>query len=118
MLEELPLFVYGTLRQSEYNHHYLAGKYAQWIPAKLYGYLKIDPLMIIRTQQEADCVEGELYFLQPELYQATMQGCEELEEIPPGATVGEYYRRLQVQVETAVGFYTAWVYADPVTTTP
>lgn len=109
--ERLPLFVFGTLRRGHENHHYLAGHYERMIPANLSGYERRHPLMIAR--QPDGVVDGELYFLKLDEYDATLAGCDELEEIPPGQLVGHEYQRKRVTVETTGGPHIAWAYVQP-----
>ncbi len=78
----LPIFVFGTLRQRECNHHYLAGAFDRMQPAKLFGFRRVEPLMIAR--ETGSVVEGELFDLAPTTYARTLQGCDHLEEIPIG----------------------------------
>lgn len=110
---QFPLFVYGTLRRGEENHHYLAEHFARTIPAKLPGYERIHPIMIARKSDGV--VEGELYFLKPDEYAATMAGCDELEELYPGQMIGRDYQRKLVTVTTDDGSFTAWAYVQPET---
>ena len=109
----LPLFVYGTLRIGRENHHYLAGHYEEMLAASLHGYARLHPLMIAR--QADGVVEGELYFLDDDEYEATLAGCDELEEIPPGQLVGRDYQRKRVTVTTVSGPFEAWAYVQPET---
>jgi gamma-glutamylcyclotransferase (GGCT)/AIG2-like uncharacterized protein YtfP len=109
--DRLPLFVFGTLRHDQSNHHYLAGHFDRWIPARLRGYARVAELMIDRDPGGE--VPGELYFLKPAEYAATMAGCDKLEEIPSGTLVGHDYERRVVTVETAEGPVTAWAYVRP-----
>ena len=111
MSDCLPLFVFGTLRRGECNHHYLDGRYVRVLPATLDGYRRVHRLMIRRDPQSR--VDGELYFLKPEGYDATLRGCDDLEEIPPGQLVGDDYRRLRVTVATPEGKFAAWAYVHP-----
>jgi gamma-glutamylcyclotransferase (GGCT)/AIG2-like uncharacterized protein YtfP len=62
--------------------------------------------------QPGGVVDGELLFLTPETYDATLAACDELEEIPPGQLVGADYERKQVVVETAEDQLTAWAYVQ------
>ncbi len=110
-VEQLPLFVYGTLRAGEYNHEYLAGRYARILSARLPDFDRVHPMMIV--PHAGASVEGELYFLTPATYEGTLSACDALELIPPGETAGKYYRRGKVRVETAEGFITAWAYVHP-----
>jgi gamma-glutamylcyclotransferase (GGCT)/AIG2-like uncharacterized protein YtfP len=107
----LPLFVFGTLRRGHVNHGYLKGQYQRMVPAVLSGYHRIEPLMI--APQPGSSVDGELYFLRDDTYDATLAGCDDLEGIPPGQLRGLEYQRKQVQVTTAEGTFWAWAYVQP-----
>ena len=109
--EHLPLFVFGTLRLGHENHHYLDGHYEEMLAASLHGYARLHPLMIAR--QADGVVDGELYFLADDEYEATLAGCDELEEIPVGQLVGRDYERKQVTVTTVSGPFEAWAYVQP-----
>lgn len=104
----LPLFVFGTLRQGQRNHHLLAHRYVRMRPARLHGFARTEPLMI-RSRPEGS-VAGELYFIRPDAYEATLRDCDALEGIPPGRTVGLDYCRWRVTVETPEGPADAWAY--------
>lgn len=107
----IPLFVFGTLRHGERNHHYLEGFYDRMLPAVLPGYERVAALMIAPCN--AGHVDGELYFLTESRYDRTLAGCDELEEIPPGRLIGHEYERQLVQVTTSEGIFTAWAYVQP-----
>lgn len=109
-IEILPLFVFGTLRRGERNHHYLLGSYSRSIPAVLEGFGKRNPLMIVR--REGERVTGELYFVRPDAWDRTMAGCDDLEGIAPGEEAGRHYRRLRVTVSTNEGDIDAWAYVQ------
>lgn len=112
IMDQLPLFVYGSLRQGESNHHYLAGRFDRLLPATLQGFRRgigAHGFPVIGACG-GESVAGELYFIRPGLYAETLQGCDELEEIPPGATAGALYRREPVIVATSAGSLAAWVY--------
>lgn len=111
MDDRLPLFVFGTLRYGHCNHHYLEGRYDRRVPAVLPDYRRIAPLMIDRFPTGE--VDGELYHLWLTDYDATLAGCDELEEIPPGQLVGHEYERRPVLVNTEEGAVTAWAYVQP-----
>ncbi len=110
-MTQLPLFVFGTLRRGQANHHYLAGRYSRVRPAVLNDYARVEPLMIDR--REGSEVNGELYEIPPEFYQATLAGCDALEGIPVGQTRGSWYERKVVQVEVAGEEIEAWAYVRP-----
>lgn len=106
-----PLFAFGTLRRGHENHHYLTDRYQQAIRARLHGYARLHGLMI--APQADGFVDGELFFLNPEDYNSTLAGCDELEEIPIGKLVGHEYQRKLVTVETSEGPIKAWAYVQP-----
>lgn len=112
-MEQLPLFVFGTLRRGQCNHRLLDGRYHRTVPALLRGFQRIEPLMIGR--QEGAEVPGELFFLPADRYASILRGCDELEGIPRGSLAGPCYRRLKVRVETADGPVAAWAYVHPAT---
>lgn len=114
-MNPLPIFVFGTLRLGESNHHYLAGAYRRVLPAILPGFRRgVAPHGFpAAIPDHAASVDGELYFLDPDRYAETLAACDALEDLPPGELVGEFYRRAAVQVETAEGTCQAWAYIDP-----
>ncbi|MGQ0636204.1 MAG: gamma-glutamylcyclotransferase family protein [Planctomycetaceae bacterium] len=112
MTDSLPLFVYGTLRRGEVNHHLLAESYDRSLPATLRGYRRSVaahgfPVILPATGQ---MVEGELYFPRPHDYLSTLSRCDVLEGILPGGLAGEHYRRKQVLAESTEGTFAAWAY--------
>lgn len=109
-MQQLPLFVFGTLRRGECNHGYLAGAYDQVVSARLLGFARIAPLMIAR--QASAVVDGELFTLTSATYDRTLHDCDRLEELSIGGLVGPEYRRIIVRVQTDAGVETAWVYAS------
>lgn len=110
-MQTLPLFVFGTLRRGECNHHYLASAYDRVLAARLAGFVRVDPLMIARDENSV--VDGELFFLTAASFSATLSGCDRLEEIPPGSLIGHEYRRIAVRVQTDSGEFIAWAYSRP-----
>ncbi|MBC7815576.1 MAG: gamma-glutamylcyclotransferase [Planctomycetaceae bacterium] len=107
----LPLFVFGTLRRGECNHHYLAETYDSVITARLHGFARVEPLMIAR--QTGSAVDGELFFLTAATYSATLRECDSLEELPRSGLIGHEYRRIAVRVQTDSGEFIAWAYSCP-----
>ena len=114
-LDELPLFVFGTLRRGQSNHQCLAGRYDRWLPATLcefkrttaaHGFPQVAP-------SPGEQVAGELFFIRPADFHETLRACDILEDIPSGQLVGPYYQRAQVVVQTAHGNVTAWAYIAP-----
>ena len=113
-MSQLPLFVFGTLRRGECNHGYLAGNYDRVQPARLLGFARIAPLMIARAAD--GFVDGELFWLTPANDEATLSGCDQLEELPSDGLIGHEYCRIAVRVQTESGEIVAWAYARPDTT--
>lgn len=107
-MNQLPLFVFGTLRRGRRNHRLLEGRFERMLPAVLSDFRRLHPLMIVHSP--GDEVDGELYFLRRDCYDETLAECDLLEGIPPGSMVGQRYRRLQVTVQTAEGPRSAWAY--------
>ena len=107
----LPLFVFGTLRRGQCNHHLLQDRYARCLPAELPDYTRVEELMIDR--QPGGVVQGELFTLSPEVYEQTLADCDELEEIPLGELIGHEYERRQVAVQVTGGSGLAWAYVRP-----
>ncbi len=110
-MPQLPLFVFGTLRQGECNHHLLSGAFDRVQSAKLREFARVETLMIARHVNSV--VDGELFDLTPLTYFHTLQGCDHLEEIPVGELVGPDYRRIPVRVSTPSGDVVAWAYVRP-----
>lgn len=115
--EILPLFVFGTLRRGESNHHLLHGRYERWQTAVLrgfsrgaagHGFPSIAPW-------PAGLVEGELFWLMPHRAAEVMADCDRLEDLPVGELVGPYYRRACVVVESGGDRVEAWAYVSPET---
>ena len=110
-MPQLPLFVFGTLRRGECNHHLLAGTFDRVQSARLFDFARVETLMIAR--QPNSVVVGELFDLTPSTYSLTLQGCDHLEEIPVGKLIGSEYRRIPVRVSTSSGEIVAWAYVRP-----
>jgi gamma-glutamylcyclotransferase (GGCT)/AIG2-like uncharacterized protein YtfP len=113
----LPLFAFGTLRRSECNHGLLLDRYDRWSPATLPGFrlAVASHGFAVVVEDPGESVTGELFLLRDDQYDETLRRCDDLEDIPPGETVGEYYHRVRRVVTTAEGQHAAWVYADPST---
>ena len=109
--EQLPLFVFGTLRRGKSNHHYLQLRYDRALHARLPDYAIVESLMIDRVPGKS--VTGELFFLTAARYQETLDGCDDLEGIAPGSLRGEWYERRRVTVEADHRQWTAWAYVRP-----
>ena len=111
MTERSPLFVFGTLRSGQCHHNLIYGRYDKRLQARLYGYGRVGKLMI--EERENDAALGELFFLTEATYDQVMAACDELESIPPGELIGEWYERKRVTVSTEEGEFEAWAYVKP-----
>jgi hypothetical protein len=69
-MNQLPLFTFGTLCRGRRNHRLLEGRYERMLPAVLHDFRRLHPLMIVRSP--GDEVDGELYFLRRDVYEATL----------------------------------------------
>jgi len=115
--EILPLFVFGTLRRGESNHHYLQGRYDRCQPAVLRGFGRGTsshgfPAISLCAD---GLVEGELFWLMPHRAAEVMADCDRLEDLPVGELAGPYYRRACVLVEAGGDRVDAWAYVSPET---
>ena len=113
--EILPLFTFGTLRRGEENHHYLAERYDRCLEGSLRDFQRTVaghgfPLV---TPTPGEQVEGELFFIRPDLFREVLDSCDWLEDLPPGKLVGSYYQRTRVTIDTSAGAFVAWAYIDP-----
>ena len=109
--ECLPLFVYGTLRRGQPNHHLLFGRYERGVTARLPDYALVAPLMV--DHSPGGFVPGELFHLRPGSYAATMAACDELEGVTPRQSRYTVYERRRVRVLANVGVVEAWAYVRP-----
>ncbi|WP_305043258.1 gamma-glutamylcyclotransferase family protein [Geoalkalibacter sp.] len=112
-MEQLPIFVYGTLRPGEKNYRaYLGGRTLAEIPASVRGelYFVEDggyPYLV----DGAGRVEGELVILVPEDYAQTLEMLDALEEYDPNNEAASVYLRRQGRVRLTDGTETdAWTY--------
>ena len=115
MPQHLPMFVFGTLRYGESNHHFLEHRYHKRLAAELDGYANVEseigyPMIDLNS---GDSVTGELFFLSEQCYDKTLIEIDELELLPPGELIGEWYERTTVSVSTTEGDFTAWAYVKP-----
>ncbi len=111
--EQLPLFVYGTLRPGEANfHHYLQHRTSKiqaarvrgrlyWIPRGNYPYL---------TEGE-DQVFGEVVWVKPEVWTSVLKAIDRLEEYDPDDEASSWYlRRIVVTRLTDNSTLRCWTY--------
>jgi gamma-glutamylcyclotransferase (GGCT)/AIG2-like uncharacterized protein YtfP len=114
--EQLPVFVYGTLRVGELNHRRLvAGRTTREIPAvmpnqKMYA----GAYPCVADDPEGGEIVGDLLFIRPELYAQMLAELDELEEYRPEEE-DPWYRRVSREAryrdeEGRTRTVEAWVY--------
>lgn len=116
--EQLPVFVYGTLRPGGRNHdRFLRGRTAAARPARLSGAVLYEgpgfPYAVAGPEGE---IRGELLTLTAGRYAETLAALDELEGYVPGGA-GNLYDRLVCEVSLEDGARArCWVYvaAEPV----
>lgn len=112
----MPLFVYGTLKPGEANYaSYLVGRTLHEQPAWVVGAALYTagpfPYLVIGNglAQPTEYAHGVLLTIRPEVYTATLQALDDLEDYRPGAA-GNLYERVTHTVQTAGAQVAAWVY--------
>lgn len=90
------VFVYGTLRQGEANHHYLAGsqRLGMWVTPPSYALHDLGPYPGLSAGQQS--IQGEVY----QVDDSTLAQLDILEDVPV-----EYRRE---NIDTPYGL--AWIY--------
>ena len=115
--QQLPLFVYGTLKPGEPNYRaYLAGRTLAEYSAMLrsaalftdgiYPFLVVEPALV----DPLDHVRGTLVVLAPEHYVETLRRIDWLEDYKPYSP-WSLYERITTVVEIPDGAAEAWTYA-------
>lgn len=114
--DQLPFFVYGTLRPGQGNYRrFLGGRTAQEVSAVLGGHALFDlgiPYVVASTADPT--VVGDLVFVAPQHYEDVLGDLDRLEGYSPRRAGGHYQRQaLPVRYQSAGGNETsalAWVY--------
>jgi len=111
--DNLPVFVYGTLRPGEKNYErFLDGRTIKVIRATAEGHLFYVadggyPYM----EPGRGRVTGDLVYLHPECYEDTLRQLDELEEYEPAAEFRSVYLRRRTIVKLVDGSSAAaWIY--------
>jgi gamma-glutamylcyclotransferase (GGCT)/AIG2-like uncharacterized protein YtfP len=111
--EQLPIFVYGTLRHGQKNYRpYLKGRTIREELATCRGRLYFDEVggYPYLAPGEGE-VQGEMVTLSPRYYEQTLAALDELEEYKPCDESGSVYLRRVATVRlTKGGEARAWVY--------
>ncbi len=108
-LDQLPLFVYGTLRHDQENYMLLRGNTIAEIPATipqmaLYS-LRAYPIIV----EGESVVHGELMTLHPQVYSRLLADLDQLEGYRPGKESRFYRMQRPVRSQSGAAFC-AWVY--------
>jgi gamma-glutamylcyclotransferase (GGCT)/AIG2-like uncharacterized protein YtfP len=112
--EQLPFFVYGTLRHGEVNHFLLEGKTLSEQPAYADGLhlysLGWYPLVLPAVEGDSRVV-GEVITIKPESYEHLVRLLDQLEEYFPDDPVRSDYLRVPYSVTLHTGEpVRAWIY--------
>ncbi|MCP8970061.1 gamma-glutamylcyclotransferase family protein [Ectobacillus ponti] len=99
------LFVYGTLRKDEHNHHYLEGAECVAEVCWTAGRLHDTGLGYPALEEAEGQVYGELY----RITEAHLPAIDELEDYVEGST-DNLYERVTRQIMTETGAHEAFVY--------
>lgn len=103
----LPLFVYGTLRRGESAEDLVARAVTRRAPARAKGRLLAIgapyPAAVF-SPEAAEHVDGELMWLAPGSYAATLDRVDEYENVP------FLFRRIAITVESEGAAVEAWAY--------
>ncbi|UUN26777.1 gamma-glutamylcyclotransferase family protein [Streptomyces sp. FIT100] len=111
MRQELPFFVYGTLRPGEHNHDlFLRGRTCAEEPARLPGALLYEGPGYPYAVDGDGTVTGELVTAAPGHYRELTAVLDHLEEYVAPADPRNLYERVVRTVRTERGAVVAWVY--------
>jgi gamma-glutamylcyclotransferase (GGCT)/AIG2-like uncharacterized protein YtfP len=115
MVDNLPIFIYGTLRAGQKNYeHFLAGRTVREVPASTCGelYLFLDPggdrypFLI----PGIETVRGDLVYLEKNTWEETLSELDQLEDYHPQTDSGLYLRRKKKVVTETGESVVAWAY--------
>jgi len=93
---QLPLFIYGTLLKGECNHHLLAGRLHQELPATCQGTLLLiegDGYPYPALTAGDQVIHGRLIYPRREVYGQLLREIDALEDYNPERDAGLYLRR-------------------------
>lgn len=112
MQDELPFFVYGTLRAGQGNSHLLRGAIARARRASLSGAQMFDLGPYPMIVEGEGLVWGELIEIEAARYAATLRALDRLEGVDGACpnNPNALYRRLRREVWVAEERVEAWVY--------
>lgn len=113
--DNLPFFVYGTLRHGEGNYYgRLVGRTTREALGSASGFLMLGRRSAFPFALPASddyTITGEVMWINPELYSDVMKSMDELEGYVPGREWNLYTRQVTT-VETAEGPVQAWIYVS------
>lgn len=108
----LPLFVYGTLLPTERHYQrFLYDRTLSEVPARIRGQLWLNERDDYPYLCQGDgMVHGCLMVIRPEIFRATIQAIDRLEEFDPSQPAASLYLRQQLPVLAAGKPTRAWTY--------
>ncbi|RPK20124.1 MULTISPECIES: gamma-glutamylcyclotransferase family protein [Paenibacillus] len=108
--EMVPFFVYGTLRTGMGNHRYFFGRLENSVPAKVEGEIYHNGY-IPYMYESNNTVRGELMYVKPEKYTATLLDLDRLEGFyENGYAFNHYNRKLVTAITNDGSEVKAWAY--------
>lgn len=109
-IDQLPIFVYGSLRSQGSNHHYLAARFNQFAPAHLHGAAMSAVEFPYVWRSVEGTVVGELYWLEPGTYDEALAALDELEGFQGPGQDNEYERTVVTVMTADHSLVEAWTY--------
>lgn len=113
--DNLPFFVYGTLRNGEGNYYgRLVGRTTREALGSVNGFLMLGRRSAFPFALPASddyTITGEVMWIEPELYDDVMKSMDDLEGYAPGREWNMYNRKIAT-VDTANGPVKAWIYVS------
>lgn len=109
--DQLPLFVYGTLRRGQENYSLMRGHTLTEFPATLHGMALYSLYSYPMIVEGDSTVYGDLVTLHPRVYSRLLEDLDQLEGYDPQQEQASRFRRVRRCVKTQSGLEVhAWVY--------
>lgn len=110
MTDQLPFFVYGTLRPGQHNYSLMKGGVAEQTPAVLADHAMYASGLPYVVAEHGGIVMGDLVTVTEDAYAEMLDRLDRLEGYREGRDEDSFYIRRQVEVTTDLGPAQAWVY--------
>jgi len=112
--DELPFFVYGTLRPNESNYYYTQGKTVSEQPAHVYGFAmyNLGTYPMIVPVNDSILLHGDLLTIASTHYQNVIRAIDRLEGYTPQKPDNNLYLRhaIDVTITESGNTQKAWIY--------